>query len=565
MEEIMKKLIILAVCLLAGLGAVWAQGLENFNNYDYTGTAYVDGSFVGNNNITWNYYHVTGAVAGANDNSIDGAGMILRRSAVPSRIVSGPIPNGIGNFSVQMRKAYTSAGDRQVALYINNNWIADSQTFGGTTGADPTVHVFEVNGVNVNGDFTMEIRHLTGGDVNRQLTIDNITWTAYGSGMQFVATPTFNPPAGVYTQDIAVAISTTTAGATIRYTTNGTEPTTSSPIYSTPIPVTGDTTIKARGWADGYEPSAIATAAYVYPVVISNLQQLRQQAADNTTVYYLPNSVVLTFKQNNRNQKYIQDAGAGMLIDDVGGVITTSYNVGDAIAGLTGKLNMYFETMQFIPVANPGPAVSTGNNVFTPIVTIAEINANIAAYQSRLVRINNVHFDAPSGNYATNPAVNYVLSDATGTFTFRTTFYDVDYIGTPMHAGTFNLKGIIAQYQSTAQITPRALSDFNPPVSNEDPVQVPVNVQLIGNYPNPFNPNTTIQFSMDKAAPAQVTIYNQKGQTVKSFSMDSAAKGLNNVQWNGTDDNGRAVPSGVYYFRLKSGSYSSTKKMVLMK
>jgi len=565
MEEIMKKLIILAVCLLAGLTAVWAQGLETFNNYTYTGTAYEDGSFVGDNNVTWNYFHVTGSVAGANDNSIEGNGMILRRSAVPSRIVSGSIPNGIGNFSVQMRKAYTSAGDRQVALYINNNWIADSQIFGSTSGADPTVHVFEVLGVNVNGDFTMEIRHIQGGDVNRQLTIDNISWTAYGSGMQFVSTPTFNPPAGVYTQNINVAIATTTPGATIRYTTDGSEPTVSSTLYSTPIPVTTSTTIKARGWADGFEPSAIATAQYIYPVVINNLMQLRQQVADNATVYHLPNSVILTFKQTNRNQKYIQDAGAGMLIDDTAGEITTSYNIGDAIAGLTGKLNMYFETMQFIPVADPGPAVSSGNSVFTPVVTIADINDNIAAYQSRLVRINNVHFDAPSGNYTTNPAVNYALSDATGSFTFRTTFYDVDYIGTPMHAGTFNLKGIIAQYQQTAQITPRALADFNPPVSNDDQVQTPVTVNLMGNYPNPFNPNTTIQFSMDKAAPATLEIFNQKGQLIKSFAYSTAEKGVNDVQWNGTDESGRSVPSGVYYFRLKSGSYSSTKKMVMMK
>ena len=144
----MKKALILIICLVAAL-SVWAQGLETFANFDYAETAYVDGSFVGEGGITWNYFHVTGAVAGANDNSIDGNGMILRRSAVPSRIVSDPIPNGIGNFSVQMRKAYTSAGDRQVALYINDVWVADSQIFGGASGADPTIHEFIVNGINI--------------------------------------------------------------------------------------------------------------------------------------------------------------------------------------------------------------------------------------------------------------------------------------------------------------------------------------------------------------------------------------------------------------------------------
>jgi hypothetical protein len=123
--------------------------------------------------------------------------------------------------------------------------------------------------------------------------------------------------------------------------------------------------------------------------------------------------------------------------------------------------------------------------------------------------------------------------------------------------------GIIAHFQSTAQITPRMLADFNP-VSNEDPTLSPAQVSLIGNYPNPFNPDTTIQFQMVNAAPAHVTIYNQKGQTVRNFVVQ-ASQGINNLHWNGMDDSGTSVSSGVYYFRLKSGSYSSTKKMVLMK
>ncbi|MCB5271140.1 MAG: chitobiase/beta-hexosaminidase C-terminal domain-containing protein [Candidatus Cloacimonetes bacterium] len=560
----MKKMLILTICLVAAV-AVWAQGLETFTNYDYTGTNYVDGNFVGDGGVTWNYFHVTGSVAGDNDNSIDGNGMVLRRSAVPSRIVSGTIPNGIGNFSVQMRKAYTSVGDRQLALYINDIWVADSETFGGTSGADPTIRNFVVNGVNVPGDFTMEIRNIQGDTVNRQVTIDNITWTAYGSGQQFVANPTFNPPAGHYGSAIGVSISTTTEGASIYYTTNGSEPSQSSTLFNAPINVSTPTTIKARAYAPGYEPSAVVVAEYGFYVYVSNLSELWQQNADNSTVYHIPNSVILTFKQNNRNQKYVQDAGAGILIDDQAGVISTNYQVGDAISGLTGKLNMYFETLQFLPTADPGPAESSGNDIYAPTLTIAQLNSDIGVnrYQSRLVRINDVSFDSPSGNYATDPAVTYAISDGTGAMSFRTSFYDVDYIGAPMHSGQFNIMGIIAHFQSTAQITPRMLADFNP-VSNEDPTLSPAQVSLIGNYPNPFNPDTTIQFQMVNAAPAHVTIYNQKGQTVRNFVVQ-ASQGINNLHWNGMDDSGTSVSSGVYYFRLKSGSYSSTKKMVLMK
>ncbi|HCM15020.1 MAG TPA: hypothetical protein DHW79_03580, partial [Candidatus Cloacimonas sp.] len=84
-------------------------------------------------------------------------------------------------------------------------------------------------------------------------------------------------------------------------------------------------------------------------------------------------------------------------------------------------------------------------------------------------------------------------------------------------------------------------------------------------YPNPFNPETTIQFHMENPAPATVDIFNQKGQIVRSFDIQQANAGTNSLVWNGLDNSNNSVSSGVYFFRLRSGSYSSTKKMVLMK
>jgi hypothetical protein len=565
MEEIMKKVITLTICLIAAV-AVWAQGLETFDNFDYTGTNYVDGDFIGENGVVWNYYHVTGSVAGSNDNSIDGNGMILRRSEVPSRIVSGPIEGGIGNFSMQMRKAYTGAGDRQLALYINDIWIADSEIFGSPQGGDDTIHEFVVNGVNVPGEFSMEIRNIQGGSNNRQVTIDNVSWTAYGSGMQFVANPTFDPPAGHYADPVNVTISTSTEGASIYYTTDGSDPDQSSTLFTSPVLIDSPSTLKARGYADGYEPSAIVVANYGFVVGVSDLAELRQQEADNQTVYQLTSPAILTFQQSNRNQKYFQDSTGAILIDDQPGVITSSYELGDAVVGLTGRLNFYFETLQFIPTQDPGQAVSSGNDVHVPSLTIADINGDIGfnTHQSRMVMINDVSFVNPSGDYSTDPAVSYDITDATGQMTFRTSFYDVDYIGTPMHTGSFSIRGIIAHYQSTAQITPRMLADFNP-VSVDDPTLVPAQVKLMGNYPNPFNPTTTIQFQMQDPAPAEIVIFNQKGQVVKSFDIPQTQAGVNTLVWDGLDNNGSIATSGVYFFRLKSGSYSSTRKMVLMK
>ena len=77
-----------------------------------------------------------------------------------------------------------------------------------------------------------------------------------------VATPTFSPPEGTYTSAQNVSISCATPGATIHYTTNGTEPTADSPTYSSPINVSSTTTIKAKGFKNGWTPSSTASATY---------------------------------------------------------------------------------------------------------------------------------------------------------------------------------------------------------------------------------------------------------------------------------------------------------------
>jgi len=100
---------------------------------------------------------------------------------------------------------------------------------------------------------------------------------------------------------------------------------------------------------------------------------------------------------------------------------------------------------------------------------------------------------------------------------------------------------------------------------NEDPI-VPVTVTTLkNNFPNPFNPETTIAFSTKEATPVTISIYNVKGQLVKTLVNEVKAAGDHNAVWNGTDNNGRPVSSGVYYYKMNAGKYSSTKKMIMMK
>ncbi|HNX01922.1 MAG TPA: FlgD immunoglobulin-like domain containing protein, partial [Candidatus Cloacimonadota bacterium] len=88
---------------------------------------------------------------------------------------------------------------------------------------------------------------------------------------------------------------------------------------------------------------------------------------------------------------------------------------------------------------------------------------------------------------------------------------------------------------------------------------------LLNAYPNPFNPQTTIQYEMKDAGSVHITIWNTKGQLIRDFKFNHAAAGHYQFAWNGTDMKGNDVATGVYYYRMNSGNYTDTKKMVLMK
>ncbi|PID27916.1 MAG: hypothetical protein CSB55_06965 [Candidatus Cloacimonadota bacterium] len=87
----------------------------------------------------------------------------------------------------------------------------------------------------------------------------------------------------------------------------------------------------------------------------------------------------------------------------------------------------------------------------------------------------------------------------------------------------------------------------------------------LGSYPNPFNPSTSVKFSIGKATDVSLVIYNVKGQVVRTLQNGMMEAGPHSVQWNGTDDHNKSVASGVYYVRLNTSNYSKTDKILLMK
>ena len=94
---------------------------------------------------------------------------------------------------------------------------------------------------------------------------------------------------------------------------------------------------------------------------------------------------------------------------------------------------------------------------------------------------------------------------------------------------------------------------------------IPTEYALHENFPNPFNPSTTLRFDLPYSSDVNLTIYNMLGQKVKSFDMRGIQAGKHTLRWNATNDLGEKVGTGVYLYQLQTKDFMKTRKMIFMK
>ena len=94
---------------------------------------------------------------------------------------------------------------------------------------------------------------------------------------------------------------------------------------------------------------------------------------------------------------------------------------------------------------------------------------------------------------------------------------------------------------------------------------IPSQYSLSQNYPNPFNPDTKIVYSLPKDSQVKLTVYNTLGQRVKTLVNEEQKSGFHTVRWDGKNEEGRDVSTGIYFYRLVAGNFSQTKKMVMLR
>ncbi|MCB9057720.1 MAG: T9SS type A sorting domain-containing protein [Calditrichae bacterium] len=143
----------------------------------------------------------------------------------------------------------------------------------------------------------------------------------------------------------------------------------------------------------------------------------------------------------------------------------------------------------------------------------------------------NGSYDAPPADHAWRETFTAATGDESIDFTHNTNFVDI---------------GITT-----------ALGDEN--------IQVTGTFKLYNNYPNPFNPETTIRFSLPQNAYTQLSIYNIMGQKIRTLVQSELVSGEHQYKWNGTNESGITVGSGIYFYVLEAGSNSETGQMTLVK
>ncbi len=248
---------------------------------------------------------------------------------------------------------------------------------------------------------------------------------------------------------------------------------------------------------------------------------------------------------------------------------TNNAKLGDEVT-VTGTAEEYRSKTQISNVTN-FTVLSAGNVIPEPLLvntgTIATNSPTAEQYEGMLVRVENVGVSDPfpdgSNNYGevevNDGSGDLRIGDAgnwngqnDSTFALGDTLISVT--------------GICDFSYSNFKIEPRNETDVvRKPTAVKSEDLSPYTYQLSNNYPNPFNPETTIRYQLAKQGEVKIAIFNLLGQRVRTLVDEVKPAGVHILKWNGTNDVGIRVSSGVYFYQIKSGDFLKVQKMLLLK
>jgi len=239
---------------------------------------------------------------------------------------------------------------------------------------------------------------------------------------------------------------------------------------------------------------------------------------------------------------------------------------------VTGTVEERYGVTRLTNVTN-AQVVTPGYGVFDPVtVTTGEVatgGANAEAYESVLIQVENVTVTDPFPDSPSNFG-EFVVNDGTGDLrvddasdAFRgnrdSTFVQGDQIQKIIALGYYSFGNYKIIPRDTADVIGHVTA-----IEKRDDL-IPQSFELSQNFPNPFNPVTEIHYAISKPGKYELTVFNVLGQKIRTLVSEFHSAGNYQVRWNGTDDNGIKVGSGIYFYILKGKGVALTRKMILLK
>ena len=466
-----KFTLIITALMLMMTSFAWGQTRDEVVAYTLDGTitggsnGYATESEITQNGMTW---MVTGnttinpwRIGGKNLSGVDRP--LYSTSAMSDNITKVVITNGSATATVNSMTLYvSSSADFSDPTTVTGSFSAGSTTtFERPAAADWTSKYFKL------------VYNITAGSSNQYAQLVKAEFYKQSGGQQSVATPTFTPAAGTYTEAQNVTIACATDGATIYYTTDGNDPTTSSAVYSAPIAISQTTTVKAMAVKAGMNNSSIASATYTIqaaPTVIT-IAAARALALNE---YALGQGIVTFIDGTNI---YVQDETAGIDLYLNSGTVPSGLALGDKVQAY-GKRAVYKGLVELSGI-NGGEAsqfsvISTGNTLPLAEKTIAEILADHAGtqmLQSTRVKIVN----AVIGTI--NTGGNTTLTQGENT----TNIYKVPALDNISAGDAVDVIGVIGCYNAP-QLRVAYASDVTIHETPMEPVATPTFTPAAGTY-----------------------------------------------------------------------------------
>lgn len=260
-----------------------------------------------------------------------------------------------------------------------------------------------------------------------------------------------------------------------------------------------------------------------------------------------------------RNQKFIQDATGGVLIDDSAAKITTPFVLGDSMSNVSGQLINFNGILEFVPLQNQ-TVVSSNNALVPQNITLPTFNANVDNYESELISFNNITINgtlvagvltplAPGALFAVN--TNYSVTDGTNSGVLRTGFAEADYIGTAVPTGAFN--AIALGYDNVTTATPPVLTpQFIIRTSADISLLNTQNNEIAGLkvYPNPVS-NGVLHIESNLNTERTISLFDVLGKQVISTTTSNTAINI------------ATLKSGVYIVKITEAGKTATRKLVV--